>query len=268
MTANGFLDAEYAEWQINCSQRDAIMALDYSSGGHRRSWWRMVLISVFSFGIVSPLFRPICSRMKMVALVEACLGHKFPAGTKAGGNIFVSFLTPNKSRVLGGKEWPELCLRIFPEHARCPELAGTPVFIHAMVTPSGIRRLVVVERSNYSDFLVFVIDPGSLVRSPKLISVKEASMDGPTKALLRMEPDFPNSFMYVPTIDPKDPGRFTLAFCLCREHSVIEGRILDTGDVAMRLINSNDLVKRITQVRGKRFEENYLEKLGLARSGG
>jgi hypothetical protein len=123
--------------------------------------------------------------------------------------------------------WKAVCDATMPH----PLERGAPVFIHGLQAPSGVRRLVVVEHRFKREFSVVVIDPGSLIRAPKVVSDKPARVTKRLEAMLYLYLSARNSKLCIGNIDPNDPAKLKIPFSFWGSTGEIIGRIGDDDGI-------------------------------------
>jgi hypothetical protein len=153
--------------------------------------------------------------------------------------------------------WKAVCDATMPH----PLSRGAPVFIHGLRAPSGTRRLVVVEHRFMREFSVVVIDPGSFIRAPKVVSDKPARVTKRLEAMLSIYLSVPDSKLWIGNIDPVDPGQFKIPFSYRGSTGEIVGRIGDDDEIDLDIPDVDGLLSRLNPACRSDLIEYYNRSL-------
>ncbi len=125
---------------------------------------------------------------------------------------------------------------------------GPTIFLHERFTPSGGRRLVVME--NLSQ--VYIIELSEAFHDVRRWMRNGTRMDQSTiNALADARPLLDLFQIDAGQSDPADPSRFTVPFKIREVTGVLEYRLTDDDLVTVRLLNINEFSARVSAAKAR-----------------
>ncbi|HET6248135.1 MAG TPA: hypothetical protein VFE47_10600, partial [Tepidisphaeraceae bacterium] len=223
-------------------------------------------------------WRPVTHHIRVYGMVRACMNAPSDPETVVTGYSF-SGIAADSHEIAGRKRAEVLAplqqeLKITPPNAffigfnpmpSQPVLIGAriPLFLHRLTPPSGAERLVIVERLEWEQFHATVIDPGSIVRSPSVVSKTYVRCDRALRTFLDCASyyrPYPNEGMFAAQPDAHDLARFTFKYELWGQVATVEGRIDNDNSIRLHLLEPDDFVNRLNQVKKNNFRR-YLPRI-------
>jgi hypothetical protein len=229
------------------------MMIDYAPRPkwHRR-WWRATVLAVVVSCIIAAR-RPMIEAWNRVTLLywqRQCMNFSLPpdqvvydegpnamALAAKGGEYLRCQFPPvrnNSPIVAPAAIFVPGCWEHFGAHLPFYSGGGAVLFLHEMISKSGVHRLVSIEHSPNDHAQVFVpgydvneqiFEPGTVAVAPKPVpmlfpyDVIEA-FGNPPQALK----------IYAGQIDPADPSHFTIRYEMWGQTDVVDGRLDPTGN--------------------------------------
>jgi len=216
-------------------------------------WWPAYL-GLLAVGLGVACGPRLLERSKLLSLQEACMTAELPqdrpvfeTNPESARSLVAAYPAEyrlqNASAIRADNRWLKLLtqLGINPKPGRWTGFPFETDFLHERFTPSGARRLVVIENLG----MAVLVEPRGWFRRPRVIDFRAIEFDERSARLWqRAKNGRTLTRISAGTPDPTDGSRFTISETLGDITGTWEYRLTDDDHITGRLLDTEEFTRK------------------------